>query len=101
MHASPNAYAIAQIPMSHVPVAPSSPAPHVDSLHLGVADPNLLLAACSDLTLRLFDVRAPRGPALVLAPFKGQLAGVALEPAGRPGIIVAGACAVLWVLAWV
>ncbi len=81
---------VAQIPMSTSPSTAPHLNPAVDSLHLGVADPHLLLAACNDHALRLFDIRAPRMPVLTLMPFKAQIAGVALEPAGRPGIIVAG-----------
>lgn len=78
-----------QLSMGVSSTSTTGASPFVDSIHLGLADPHLLLAQCSDATLRILDVRAPRGPALVLAPFKSSIAGVALEPAGRPGMIVA------------
>ncbi|KAF5835275.1 hypothetical protein DUNSADRAFT_7637 [Dunaliella salina] len=52
--------------------------------------PALLVAACSDATLRLYDVRTGNaGPAMMLQPFRQPPAGVAVEPAGKPSIIAA------------
>lgn len=43
---------------------------------------------------RLYDVRTNNtGPAMVLQPFRQPAAGVAVEPAGKPSVIAAGACA--------
>jgi hypothetical protein len=68
-------YMPAQIPMNPNSTTSSSPSPGssplaVDRIVLGTADPLLLLAACADATLRLFDLRASRTSALVLAPFR-------------------------------
>ncbi|KAL6745996.1 WD40-repeat-containing domain protein [Haematococcus lacustris] len=79
------------IPMNMTPSAATTgtmPVVAVDRIMLG-SDPSLLLAACNDATLRLFDIRASRVAAMVLAPFKQPPAGVAFELAGRQGIIAA------------
>eukprot|EP00798_Chlamydomonas_sp_ICE-L_P020688 gene20688-27484_t len=67
----------------------AGPAPSVERIVLGQVDPNLLLASCSDSTLRVFDVRNARSPAAVMQPFKQSCAGVVFEPAGRTGVVVA------------
>lgn len=73
-----------------------TPAPAVDRISLATSDRNLVLAACADATLRLFDVRAARSPVLMLAPFRQPVVGAVFEPAGKPGVIVAGA----WLFGW-
>lgn len=62
----------------------------VDRLSCAQSDPQLLLTSCSDGTMKLFDLRASITPALSIHAGKGGLAGMVLEPCGKPGTIVTG-----------
>lgn len=77
------------------PPSGTSPSPGgtgVDQLLLSSQDPNLLVPVCTDGTLRVFDLRAPAAPRMVLQPFgRAALAGAVLEPGGRSGVVVVAA----------
>lgn len=62
----------------------------VDRLSAAQSDPRLLLTSCSDGLLRLFDLRASLAPVASIDAGKGGLAGMVLEPCGKPGTIVTG-----------
>ncbi|KAG1677758.1 hypothetical protein FOA52_001070 [Chlamydomonas sp. UWO 241] len=76
------------IPMG---AGPTGTPPSVERIILGQSDLNLLLASCNDGAVRVFDVRNSRSPALCLSPFAQgtPAAGLAFEPNGRPGVLVA------------
>ena len=63
--------------------------PIVERIILGQTDPNLLLAACHDAAIRVFDVRNNRAPVMTLQPFKHPAAGVVFEPNSRQNLLVA------------
>lgn len=65
----------------------------VDRLSVAQSDPALLLTSCSDGLLRLFDLRLAGSPVASVHAGRGGIAGMQLEPCGRPGAIVTGACA--------
>ncbi|PNH07533.1 Regulatory-associated protein of TOR 1 [Tetrabaena socialis] len=61
----------------------------VEQLLLSSLDPNMLVPVCTDGTLRVFDLRAPAAPRMVLQPLgRSALAGAVLEPGCRQGMIV-------------
>lgn len=62
----------------------------VDRLSSAQSDPRLLLTSCSDGVMRLFDLRASLAPVISVQAGKGGLAGMVLEPFGRPSTIVTG-----------
>lgn len=64
----------------------------VDRLSSAQTDPRLLLTSCSDGFLRLFDLRASLTPVATVHAGKGGLAGMVLEPCGKPGTIITGKC---------
>ncbi|GLC71947.1 hypothetical protein PLESTF_001187700 [Pleodorina starrii] len=71
------------------PGAPGGTGAGVEQLLLSVLDPNLLVPVCTDGTIRIFDLRAPAAPRMVLQPLgRSALAGTVLEPGGRQGMVV-------------
>jgi hypothetical protein len=71
---------------------PKSPSLGVLRLEASGVSPDALLAAASDGTLRLYDVRTNAPPVLLYAapPRAGKLVGAALEANGRAGAALAG-----------
>ncbi|GLI58486.1 hypothetical protein VaNZ11_000217 [Volvox africanus] len=64
----------------------------VEQLLLSSLDPNLLVPVCTDGTLRIFDLRAPSAPRMLLQPLgRAALAGSVLEPGGRQCMMVVAA----------
>lgn len=80
---------VLQVPVRSSPSSSGCPVA-VDRLSCAQSDPRLLLASCSDGTLKLFDLRASLAPVASIHAGKGGLAGMVLEPCGRPGTIVTG-----------
>jgi hypothetical protein len=62
----------------------------VDRLSAAQSDPRLLLTSCSDGVMRLFDLRSSLAPVSSVQAGKGGLAGMVLEPFGKPCTIVTG-----------
>lgn len=65
----------------------------VERIALSACDPHLLLTACSNGCVSLFDVRTASQPVMSFEPFRQSMAGVVMEPNGRQGLVVTGSTA--------